>query len=148
MNKQINPYDIFELAKSSGRSPSEVYSIVTQEGWDISESAPRQKPTHSKPTSVMNDPKGAIELMRQLKQEVMAEAYRIDPLVRQEMDAMAALSARPKQPEATNLIRDDQGFLVGVKQSVMSGVAATGRNQTELMKAIRSESFKRYGVDQ
>lgn len=148
MKKEINPHDVFNLARDTGRSVQDVLTHIQQEGWQISEDAPRQHQVQIKKTSVLGDPKAATELMKQLQKDVLAEAYRIDPLIRQEMDAVAALNSRPKAQPFSNLIRDEHGYLVGVKESVVSGVAATSRNQEELMKAIRQDVFTRYGVSQ
>lgn len=54
MTKTINPHDIFELSKATGRSPAEVLQVAQQEGWTITDSVPSQV-THSKRASVMND---------------------------------------------------------------------------------------------
>lgn len=152
MTKTINPHDIFELAKSTGRSPSEILQVVEQEGWIIDGDAPRQAQTSNtstKRTSVMNDPKGAIELMRELREETIRKLYKNDPVIREGLDAQMAIEAsRAVKPKESNFTYDEQGNLSGVKSSVVSGVNATVRNQTELMREIKNNIYKKYGVSQ
>jgi len=78
MTKQINPTDIFELARSTGRSPPDIYNIVQQEGWEIVEDAAPMPTLKAERKSVMHDPKGAIELMRQLKEDNIKKLYKND----------------------------------------------------------------------
>jgi len=86
MTKQINPTDIFELARSTGRSPSDIYNIVQQEGWEIVEAAAPIPTQNTERKSVMHDPKGAIELMRQLKEDNIKKLYKNDPYIREGID--------------------------------------------------------------
>jgi hypothetical protein len=151
MSKTINPYDIFELAKSTGRSPAEILQVVEQEGWQIDDTAPSkvQHLTETKQGSVMNNPNGAVEMMRSLREETVNRLYKSDPLVRESMNARAAIdAAKASKPKESNLIHDEQGRLIGVKHSVVSGVHATGNNQVALMREIKENINKQYGVTQ
>ncbi|MCW5472949.1 hypothetical protein [Pseudomonas aeruginosa] len=141
----INPQDIFTIAQATGRSPLDVLNQAQSEGWTIQEAA---QPT-TKAKSVMHDPEGAVALMRQLKTETVREMYRNDPLVRESLDVQIALeSTQPKQDKPFNFLYDEKGNLSGIKSSVVSGTQATAKNQTELMKEIKANIYKQYGVQQ
>lgn len=141
----INPQDIFTIAQATGRSPLDVFNQAQSEGWTISEAT---QPT-TKPKSVMHDPEGAVALMRQLKTETVREMYRNDPLVRESLDVQIALeSTQSKQDKPSNFLYDEKGNLSGIKSSVVSGVDATAKNQTALMKEIKANIYKQYGVQQ
>lgn len=151
MTKTINPYDIFELSRSTGRTPSEILEIAQREGWEITDSAPRQPSQPSTPqrTSVMSDPTGAVTLMRQLREETIKGLYQSDPGIREGIDAQLAIEAsKGKQTSQSNFNYDEQGNLFGVKESVVTGVNATTKKQTELMKEIKKNIYKQYGITQ
>ncbi|MDH4565517.1 hypothetical protein E8E95_02340 [Pseudomonas sp. BN414] len=149
MTKTINPQDIFELSKFTGRSPSEILDIAQREGWEITDSAPIQSSQASSPqrTSVMNDPAGAVAMMRQLREETVKRLYQSDPGIREGIDAQMAIEAsKGKKTIQSNFNYDEQGNLFGVKESVVTGANATVKNQTELMKEIKKNIYKQYGV--
>lgn len=147
MTKQINPTDIFELARSTGRSPSDIYNIVQQEGWEIVEAAAPIPTQNTERKSVMHDPKGAIELMRQLKEDNIKKLYKNDPYIREGIDAQIAIEAsRHTKVKPSNIQYDEQGNIESIKASVVSGIKATEANQIELMKAIKENIHKKYGV--
>lgn len=146
MTKTINPYDLFEISKSTGSSPSEVLEIAQREGWEITDSVPRQQATSSR-HSVMNDPSRAVELMQQLREETIRKLYANDPIVRESIDAQRAIEAsKGTQSKPSNFTYDQQGNLTGIKSSVVSGIKATANNQAELMKEIKNNIYKKYGV--
>ena len=149
MAKIINPQDIFELSKSTGRTPSEILEIAQREGWTISDSAPRQpsQPSTTQRSSVMNDPAGALAMMRQLREETIKRLYQSDPGIREGIDAQLAIEAsKGKKTTQSNFNYDEQGNLFGIKESVVTGVNATVKNQTELMKEIKKSIYSKYGV--
>ncbi len=85
--------------------------------------------------------------MRQLRQETIARLYKSDPGIREGIDAQLAIEAsKGKKVEQNNFNYDEQGNLFGVKQSVVSGTSATVKNQTALMKEIKNNIYKQYGV--
>jgi hypothetical protein len=136
MTKQINPTDIFELARSTGRTPSEILDIAQREGWEIVEDAAPMPTQKAERKSVMHDPKAAIELMRQL-----------NPYIREGIDAQIAIAAsRHTKSKPSNIQYDEQGNIESIKASVVSGIKATEANQIELMKAIKDNIYKKYGV--
>lgn len=149
MTKTIHPHDIFEMAKSTGRTPSEVLDFAQREGYEITESAPNQpsQPSSTKRASVLNDPAGAVALMRQLKGETIKSLYKADPGIREGIDAQLAIEAsKGKKAIQSNFNYDEQGNLFGVKESVVSGVGATVKNQTDLMKEIKKSIYSKYRV--
>ena len=52
----------------------------------------------------------------------------------------------PPPKKETNLLRDTEGNLSGVKHSVMAGRHATGRDQAELLQALRERVYNQYNV--
>ncbi|MDF5855689.1 hypothetical protein P4209_23910 [Pseudomonas aeruginosa] len=141
----INPQDIFTIAQATGRSPLDVFNHAQSEGWILSEAT---QPT-AKPKSVMHDSEGAVALMRQLKTETVREMYRNDPLVRESLDVQIALEkTQANKEQSSNFIYDEHGKLAGVKSSVVTGVNATTKNQAALMKEIKANIYKQYGVEQ
>ena len=150
MTKTLNPQDIFELAKSTGRSPSEILETAQREGWEIVEGTiSPTNPTPVQPKGMLDNSKGATALMKQLKQEAIAKLYKSDPLVREGIDAQMAIEAsRTVQAKPSIINYDDQGNLAGVKSSVVSGIHATSANQAELMRAIKANIYKKYGVSE
>lgn len=150
MTKTISTRDIFELSKSTGRSPSEILDIAQREGWEITEGTPSQsnQPFSPQRTSVMNDPAGAVAMMRQLREETVKRLYQSDPGIREGIDAQLAIEAsKGKQASKSNFNYDEQGNLSGVKESVVTGVNATTKNQTELMKEIKKNIYSKYGIE-
>ncbi len=149
MTKQLNPHDIFEIAKATGRSPSEVMDIAQREGWEITNDAYRQEPLKVQ-GSVMSDPARAVELMRELREKSTRELYRNDPIVRESLDVQAAFNAGKSatNTKSSNLNYDEYGNLAGIKNSVVSGVNATCSNQTDLMRAIKANLLKNYGLSE
>lgn len=149
MMKQLNPHDIFEIAKATGRSPSEVMDIAQGEGWEITNDAHRQTPPKVQ-GSVMSDPAGAVKLMRELREKSTRELYRNDPIVRESLDVQAAFNAGKSttNTKSSNLNYDEHGNLAGIKSSVVSGVNATCSNQTDLMRAIKANLLKNYGLSE
>ncbi|WP_037037072.1 hypothetical protein [Pseudomonas sp. BAY1663] len=147
MTKQINPTDIFELARSTGRSPSEILDIAQREGWEIVEDAAPMPTQKAERKSVMHDPKGAIELMRQLKEDNIKKLYKNDPYIREGIDAQLAVqAARHTKTKPSNIQYNEQGNIESIKSSVVSGIHATEANQMELMQAIKDNIYKKYGV--
>lgn len=147
MTKQINPIDIFELARSTGRTPSEILNIAQQEGWEIVEDAAPMPTQKAERKSVMHDPKGAIELMRQLKEDNIKKLYKHDPYIREGIDAQLAIEAsRPTKAKPSNIQYNEQGTIESIKSSVVSGIHATEANQMELMRAIKDNIYRKYGV--
>ncbi|MDM9588248.1 hypothetical protein [Pseudomonas asiatica] len=146
MTKTLNPHDIFELSKSTGRSPAEILDIAAKEGWEITDGTSNQAISNQR-ASVMGNPAEAVTLMRQLRQETIARLYKSDPGIREGIDAQLAIEAsKGKKVEQNNFNYDEQGNLLGIKQSVVSGTSATVKNQTALMKEIKKNIYKQYGV--
>lgn len=50
-------------------------------------------------------------------------------------------------PKESNVLRDSAGNYAGVKHSVMSGIHATVKNQTDLLRALKARVKARYGVE-
>ncbi|MCY1382694.1 hypothetical protein D9M69_707430 [compost metagenome] len=70
-------------------------------------------------------------------------------IVRESIDAQRAIEAsKPIQSKPSNFTYDEQGNLTGIKSSVVSGVDATVKNQTELMREIKNNIHKKYGITQ
>lgn len=42
--------------------------------------------------------------------------------------------------------RNEQGVVSGTKHSLMTGLHATAKNQTDMFKALRADAYKRYGI--
>ncbi|MCY1304099.1 hypothetical protein D9M70_538420 [compost metagenome] len=59
---------------------------------------------------------------------------------------MAIEASKGKKTTQSNFNYDEQGNLFGVKESVVTGVNATVKNQTELMKEIKKNIYSKYGV--
>lgn len=150
MTKTLNPQDIFELAKSTGRSPSEILETAQREGWEIVEGTiSHTNTTPVQPKGMLDNSKGATALMKQIKQDTIARLYKSDPLVREGIDAQMAIEAsRAVQTKPSIVNYDEQGNLSGVKSSVVSGIHATSANQAELMRAIKANIYKKYGVSE
>tara|TARA_R100001377_G_scaffold84121_2_gene66990 strand:- start:1339 stop:1785 length:447 start_codon:yes stop_codon:yes gene_type:complete len=148
MTKTLNPTDILELAQSTGRPPSEILETAQREGWEIT-GGTTTSPTPVQSKGMLDNSKGATALMKQIKQETIAKLYKSDPLIREGIDAQMAIEAsRTVQTKPSILNYDEQGNLAGVKSSVVSGIHATGANQAELMKAIKANIYKKYGVSE
>lgn len=152
MTKTLNPQDIFELAKSTGRSPSEILETAQREGWEIVTDGTTLSPTNTtpvQPKGMLDNSKGATALMKQIKLDTIARLYKSDPLVREGIDAQMAIEAsRIVQAKPSIVNYDEQGNLSGVKSSVVSGIHATSANQAELMRAIKANIYKKYGVSE
>lgn len=85
--------------------------------------------------------------MRQLKGETIKSLYKSDPGIREGIDAQLAIeSSKGMKAIQSNFNYDEQGNLFGVKESVVSGVGATVKNQTELMKEIKKSIYSKYRV--
>ncbi|HEY9130367.1 MAG TPA: hypothetical protein VIM98_01315 [Dyella sp.] len=46
----------------------------------------------------------------------------------------------------SNIIKDEQGNYSGLKHSVINGIHATVKNQADLLKALRADTYKRHGI--
>ena len=148
MTKTLNPQDILELAKSTGRSPSEILETAQREGWEITDGTTTNT-TPVQPKGMLDNSKGATALMKQIKQDTIARLYKSDPLIREGLDAQRAVEAsRTVQAKPSIVNHDEQGNLTGVKSSVVSGIHATSANQAELMRAIKANIYKKYGVSE
>jgi hypothetical protein len=82
----------------------------------------------------MNDDKDRNELIQLLKLKALVE----------HPDAIAKV-VEPKA-HVSNIVRDDKGNVAGTKNSVMSGIHATAKNQADLFKALKADAQKRYGI--
>ncbi len=85
--------------------------------------------------------------MRQLKEDNIKKLYKNDPYIREGIDAQIAVEAsRHTKTKPSNIQYDEQGNIESIKASVVSGIKATEANQIELMKAIKDNIYKKYGV--
>jgi hypothetical protein len=106
--------------------------------------APQEPP---RKLNLGND-KDRAEYWNQLRVKAITELYKGDPLVRAGLEAQAANEAIPSRKTPENVVRDEAGNVTGVAKSVMSGTHATDARLKELMKAIRADVNKRYGISQ
>lgn len=149
MNKTLSQHDLHELAKSTGRTPYEVLSIAQQQGWTINDAASPTLPAPTLATGILNNSKKASEYMRNLKQETINRLYQSDPLIRESINAQMAVDATRTAKDKPSLVAyDEQGNIAGLTKSVVSGIHATGANQTEVMRAIKANIHKQLGVTQ
>ncbi|MFI8384912.1 hypothetical protein [Pseudomonas sp. NPDC079086] len=149
MTKTLSQHDLHELARTTGRTPFEVLSIAQQQGWTINDAASPTLPRSTPLPGILNNSKKAGEYMRNLKQETINNLYKSDPLIRESINAQMAVDATRTTKEKPSIVAyDDQGKITGVTKSVVSGIHATGANQTEVMRAIKANIHKQLGVTQ
>lgn len=98
----------------------------------------------------MGNDKDRMEVFRALGAKALTDLYRDDPLVREGIDAQLAMERATKaQPkESANILRNEQGYVSGVSKSVATGIHATTKNQVDLLRAIRADVNKIYGVEE
>lgn len=140
--KVLSRNDLQDLANATGRSLEEVMHIAQQSGWQYSDS-----PT--KPLRGLDSASDAYAMMKLAKEQAISHLYQNDPLVRESINAQAAVEQARNgllTVKPSNLNYDANGNLQGIKHSVVSGTHATGKHQTETMKAIRADIYKRFGV--
>lgn len=144
--KTLNRNDLFELSQETGRSIEEVMQFAQQSGWNYSETTQSTKRLRG-----LDNASDAYSMMKQVKEQTLASLYKNDPLIRESLNAQAAIEqARYSQAttKPNNLIHDEQGNFKGIKQSVISGTHATGKHQTDVMRAIKADIYKRFGVEE
>ncbi|GFM77537.1 hypothetical protein PSCICO_37990 [Pseudomonas cichorii] len=135
--------DLVTIAQETGRSVEEIEEIAKNSGWQLSE-----KP---KTLRSLDNSKDAVAMMKQIKEQTLQRLYRDDPFIREGINAQAAIEAARqtrKNTEPNNNIYDENGHFQGVNKSIISGPAATGKNQADAMKAIKANIYKRLGAEQ
>ncbi|MBN6712588.1 hypothetical protein [Pseudomonas capsici] len=135
--------DLVAISQETGRSVEEIKDIAHNSGWQLSE---RPKTLHG-----LDNPKDAVAMMKQIKEQTLQRLYKNDPFIREGINAQAAIeTARQTRNNSTptNNIYDENGNFQGVNKSIISGPAATGKNQADAMKAIKANIYKRLGVEQ
>lgn len=86
------------------------------------------------------------EYLEQLRAKVIADLYKNDPLIRQSLDAQLT-GMDGKARGSTSVVQyGENGNVSGVDKSVIRGTHATTKNQTDLIKALKADAYKRYGV--
>jgi hypothetical protein len=144
--KTLNRNDLIELAQTTGRSIEEVMQIAQQSGWNYSETT--EEPKRLRGLDNAND---AQAMMKQAREQTLANLYKNDPLIRESLNAQAAIEQAfySQTPDKQgNLVYDGQGNFKGIKESVISGSRATDRNQADMMRAIKADIYKRFGVEE
>ncbi|SDZ28675.1 hypothetical protein [Pseudomonas sp. NFIX28] len=144
--KTLNRNDLIELSQATGRSIYEVMQIAQQSGWNYSEATEPAKRLRG-----LDNAADAYTMMKQVKEQTLSNLYQNDPLIRESINAHSAIEqARTSQETSkpTNLIYDEHGNFKGLKKSVINGIHATGKHQTDAMKAIKADIYKRFGVDE
>jgi len=97
----------------------------------------------------MGDDKDRKLMWQEAREEALKKLYRNDPLIREELNAMAALAQQQDASSKKDSIieYDEQGNIAGFKRPIVNGAYATTRNQTEVMRAIRKQVHKAYGIE-
>ncbi|MCF9018154.1 hypothetical protein GIV21_08440 [Pseudomonas syringae] len=135
--------DLVSLSQETGRSLEEIKELARSSGWVLEQEA--------RPLRGLDSSKDAVAIMKQVKQATLERLYKDDPLIRESLDMQVAVQqARLDRTtnKPSNNQYDSQGNFTGVTQSIISGPAATGKNQTDAMKAIKASVYKRLGVQE
>ncbi|EJM17651.1 hypothetical protein PMI22_03421 [Pseudomonas sp. GM21] len=144
--KTLNRNDLIELAQTTGRSIEEVMQIAKQNGWNYSETTEPAKRLRG-----LDNTADALAMMKQAREQTLANLYKNDPIVRESLNAQAAIEQAfysQSNDKPSNLIYDGQGNFKGIKQSIISGTQATDKNQADMMRAIKADIYKRFGVEE
>jgi organic radical activating enzyme len=139
--QRMTPQELIELSQTTGRSLSELKALVERNGVVVSDQPER-------PKNALSNPADAVALMRQIKTDTIARLYKDDVLIRESLDAQYAIeqaSSHFNEAKQDNNIYDDSGNFKGTNKSIINGSQATVKNQTEAMKAIKADIYKRYG---
>jgi len=80
--------------------------------------------------------------------KALSHLYQHDPLIREELLAQVAKSKLPDpvREKESLVLYDEVGNIKGLKKDVIRGAYATGRDQLEVMEAIRRESHRIHGI--
>ncbi|AJO77727.1 hypothetical protein [Pseudomonas sp. MRSN 12121] len=144
--KSLNRNDLVELSQATGRSIEEVMQIAGRSGWSYSETTDPAKRLRG-----LDNAADAYIMMKQVKEQTISNLYQNDPLIRESINAHSAIEKVHSSQETnkpTNLIYDEHGNFKGLKKSVIDGIHATGKHQTDAMKAIKADIYKRLGVNE
>ncbi len=144
--KTLNRNDLIDLSQATGRSIEEVMQIAKQEGWNYSETTEPAKRLRG-----LDNAGDALAMMKQAREQTLANLYKNDPIVRESLNAQAAIEQAfysQSTDKANNLVYDELGNFKGIKQSVISGSRATDKNQADMMRAIKADIYKRFGVEE
>lgn len=134
--------DLVALSQETGRSLDEIKELARNSGWELAEAPHKLRG--------LDSAKDAITMMKQVRERTIARLYENDPLIRESLNAQAAVEDARKShavSKPSNNLYDANGNFTGVNKSIMSGPNATGKNQAEAMKAIRANIYKRLGVE-
>jgi hypothetical protein len=93
----------------------------------------------------LGNDKDRAEYFKQLQTEAITKLYKSDPLIRHSLDVQVALNGVEK-PSKSVVNFEEAGNVIGVSRSVIRGANATTKNQADLIRAIRANAYKRYGV--
>lgn len=134
--------DLVALSEETGRSLDQIKELALSSGWELEQDHKLRG---------LDNAKDAVTMMKQVRESTLARLYENDPLIRESLQAQAAveqarLSRTVSKP--SNNLYDDYGNFTGVNKSIISGAAATGKNQTDAMKAIKANIYKRLGVEE
>lgn len=135
MTKTITMEDVKYIANETGSDIDTAKQLLSKSGYTIMEG-----------NILLGDSKAAESWFSNSKAKYVQDAYRSDPLIRQELDAHLAMQAikAPKHQDS-NLKTDEQGRITGTKRSCVYGSEA---DRTEYMRAVRERVMKQYGYEE
>jgi hypothetical protein len=139
--RTVTTNDLIAIATETGRSLDDIKQMAEANGWTLKD--------NTKPAKALSNTGDAVAMMKQIREQTIADLYQHDTYIREGIDAQYAVeraNANSAQQKASNNNYDDEGNFTGMKKSILNGSNATVKNQVEAMRAIKADIMKNLNI--
>lgn len=139
--RTVTTNELVAIATETGRSLDDIKRMAEANGWLIKD--------NTKPAKALSNTGDAVAMMKQIREQTIADLYQHDSYIREGIDAQYAVeraNANSAQQKASNNNYDDAGNFTGFKKSILNGSNATVKNQVEAMRAIKADIMKNLNI--